>query len=120
MSGSASYYDRIMSGEATPEPEVQAAMAWVASNYRETGDPYDWVPVAVASVMYRTSNPRHPLSSRAFGFALHLAFPDSESCVRRMRTGHSARGRVGIVGLGSERSVDHEEWGKRRKRGSPM
>jgi hypothetical protein len=118
MLGSGKFYDRIMGGLAAPPAHISTAISIIARiGWKDTNDPYDWLPTETAYQEYvkACGLAFAPLEIGDFGFALHLAFPEAERCRRRRAVdGRSMRGWACITGPGAERSTDSDQWRKRR------
>lgn len=74
-------------------------MRVLASTFRDTQDPYDWVPNAALREHLPDMKPAE------LGQAVRLAFPDAERCVRSIN-GKATRGWCGITGPGGRRTDD--------------
>lgn len=118
--GSREHYDAIMGGQKVPPPHIGVAISVIARlGYKETLDSLDWVPTQVAYQLYLATGPAAPVTETEFGFAFHLAFPESEPCKRRRATdGASLRGFACVTGLGAERAWEMGDPIRRRPRGN--
>lgn len=107
--------------QATPGSPLPPAFAFAVNavrdaGYRETWDPYDWVPVAVLyDAYYKAWSSRlmpqpgdldpELLDKRNFGVMLSLAFPDCGKC-KRWANKRQVRGREGMTGPDAQRTDD--------------
>lgn len=94
-----------------PMPErFRRVVEWAeAAGYKETDDPYSWVPTSEAYIRFVEACPGVEIIRREFGLAFHLAFPNTEHVRRRIGRGRQARGWAYLTGPGERRSTDPGE-----------
>lgn len=116
------WFVEAMEGRPVKPPAPYSwAMSMIPTEYRETGDSYDWVPTEVLyrDYMQKWMDVPHRDYERAltiseYGLVVRLAFPGGEPCVRRMGE-RKLRGTTAVTGPGALRTPD-EQFAYRRRR----